>query len=450
MKNNSFIKSLVFYLHVFYFHYILEAIILFLLVSNVSAQSEVTLSVRAGGSGLIGVGIEGFEPLGESKLVLSVKNTLAEDLSICGLFKVRELPDSLHNSSESLFSQWLTAGATCFIYGEETRGGKAVGIKVIDLKTAVTMMDEEYLIREEQFRYTAHIIADDVIEIFNGIRGSMASQIAYIQVVGENKELFLMDPDGKRSRQMTYSRTLNLSPNWSSDGNSIAFSSLGGENWIIVMINVNTGQTLDVTQWPGMNTTPSWSPVMSDIMAFSSTRDGNLEIYTCRKNGKELRRLTNHYSIDSSPTWSPDGSQIAFTSDRAGLPKIYVMNSDGTKIHRLTSNIDTYEDSPRWSPRGDRIAFVIMSDYGFDIATMSSTGEDMVMLTFGSGSNENPQWSPDGLRILFTSNRLGGKNLFVMNWDGSNVRSLTRNGKSLSPSWAPTASGDDIRISSQR
>ena len=126
------------------------------------------------------------------------------------------------------------------------------------------------------------------------------------------------------------------------------------------------------------------------------------------------------------------------------------MNRDGTGVHRLTSNIGTYEDSPRWSPRGDRIAFVIMSDFGFDIATVRSTGEDMVMLTFGSGSNENPQWSPDGLRIVFTSTRMGGNNLFIMNWDGSNVRPLTRNGKSLSPSWAPTATGDDIRISSLR
>ncbi len=142
--------------------------------------------------------------------------------------------------------------------------------------------------------------------------------------------------------------------------------------------------------------------------------------------------------------------KIAFTSDRSGLPKIYVMKSDGTKVRRLTGALDTYEDSPCWSPRGDFIAYVIMSDYGFDIATVNPSCDDMVMLTYGRGSNENPRWSPDGLKIVFTSNRLGGKNLFIMDWDGSDIRPLTKNGNSFSPAWAPTASGDDIRVSSRR
>ena len=126
------------------------------------------------------------------------------------------------------------------------------------------------------------------------------------------------------------------------------------------------------------------------------------------------------------------------------------MNSDGSNTHRLTSNINAYEDSPCWSPRGDRIAFVVLHDRSFDIATVSLSGDDTVILTFGQGSNENPRWSPDGLRIVFSSTRLGGKNLFIMNWDGSNVRPLTKDGKSFSPAWSPASSGNDIRASSKR
>ncbi|MCE5251200.1 hypothetical protein LLG96_13365 [bacterium] len=408
-----------------------------------------TLSVRAGGSGLIGVGFGGFETAADST-VLSVRNYLADDLNNSGLFQVKELPDSLVESSENLFARWKSAGASCFIFREESRNSSTVSLKVIDLKTAVTQLSAEYRIAEDRPWYTAHIIADDIIQLYNGLRGSIATQVAYIQKAGSNKELFLMDADGRRNRQMTFSRTINISPNWSPDSGSIAYSSLNGNLWTIVMINVNTGQTVDISQWQGMNSAPAWCPTNPDIIAFTSSRDGNAEIYTCRKNGKDIRRLTNHFAIDSSPTWSPDGTQIAFTSDRSGLPKVYIMNSDGTGIHRLTSNLDTYEDSPCWSPRGDRIAFVILSDFGFDIATSNTSGEDMVMLTFGSGSNENPKWSPDGLRILFTSNRLGGENLYIMSWDGSNVRPLTKNGISLSPAWAPAVSGDDIRVSSRR
>ena len=98
------------------------------------------------------------------------------------------------------------------------------------------------------------------------------------------------------------------------------------------------------------------------------------------------------------------------------------MNRDGTNIHRLTSTPNAYEDSPCWSPQGDRIAYVIMSDYGFEIATCSTSGDDIVMLTFGQGSNEDPHWSPDGLRIVFTSNRTGSKKLYIINRDGTHVR----------------------------
>jgi TolB protein len=216
------------------------------------------------------------------------------------------------------------------------------------------------------------------------------------------------------------------------------------------MVDINTGQTRDISNWPGMNTSPAWCPADPDIIAFSSTRDGNSELYTCQVNGKKMRRITNHYRIDSSPSWSPDGKRIAFTSDRAGQPAIYVMNSDGTDLHRITSRIEPYEDSPCWSPRSDHIAFVVMFDRTFDIATVSLGGDDTVIITNGEGSNENPKWSPDGLRILFTSTRLGGKNLFIMNADGTNIRPLTTDGNSFSPAWAPTGSGNDIRVSSKR
>ena len=200
----------------------------------------------------------------------------------------------------------------------------------------------------------------------------------------------------------------------------------------------------------GLSYSPAFSPVDPDILAFSSTMDGNSEIYTCRIDGKNIRRLSKNPGIDSSPSWSPDGKRIAFTSDRTGQPAVYVMNSDGTGVHRLTSIPDAYEDSPGWSPRGDRIAFVMLIDTGFAIATASPRGDDIVILTSGGGSNENPEWSPDGLRIVFSSTRTGGKDIFIMKWDGSDVRPLTTDCQSFSPAWGPALSGDDIRVSSNR
>ena len=67
----------------------------------------------------------------------------------------------------------------------------------------------------------------------------------------------------------------------------------------------------------------------SNRIVFSSTRDGNSEIYSMNADGSDQTRLTSHPSADAFPAWSPDGDRIAFTSNRDGKFEIYVMNADG-------------------------------------------------------------------------------------------------------------------------
>jgi len=444
-------QIVLFYLPVVQIYLIFSSVISFVYTSEVYAQSEVYLSVRADGSGLIGIGIEEFTSSSGQNNKPSVESFLKEDLDVAGIFQVKTLSDSLSNLEGDLFGQWKSAGAKCLLMGEEGSNGNSLEIKLFDLKTAKLLLHEEYRIDSKRPWYTAHIIVDDMIEVFTGLRGSMASQIAFIRRVRESNEIFLIDADGRRSHQLTFSKTLKMSPTWSLDGNKIVYSVLEEADWLIVMIDIHTGQSIDISRWSGLNTTPALSPVEPDLVAFTSSREGNAEIYTCRTNGKELRRLTNHPRIDSSPSWSPDGKKIAFQSDRTGRPLIYVMNRNGKNCNRLTSSINAYEDSPCWSPRGDRIAFVVMSEYGlFDIATASPSGDDVIILTYGRASNEDPQWSPDGLRIIFSSTLSGSKRLYIMSRDGSNVRPLTGDDNSFLPAWAPSESGNNIRISSRR
>jgi TolB protein len=63
----------------------------------------------------------------------------------------------------------------------------------------------------------------------------------------------------------------------------------------------------------------------------SLQQDGNANIYTMDLRSRQTTRLTNSAAIDTSPSYSPDGSQIVFESDRGGRQQLYIMGADGSE-----------------------------------------------------------------------------------------------------------------------
>ena len=105
----------------------------------------------------------------------------------------------------------------------------------------------------------------------------------------------------------------------------------------IYIIDVNGRNIQNLTNHPGHDKLPAWSPDSQKI-AFCSKREGNYNIYVIDVDGKNLRQLTDHPDRDLSPTWSPNGKEIALSSRRGGNYDIYVMNADGTNLRQLTNH----------------------------------------------------------------------------------------------------------------
>jgi hypothetical protein len=189
-------------------------------------------------------------------------------------------------------------------------------------------------------------------------------------------------------------------------------------------------------------------------IAFTSDRDGNPEIYVTNGDGTEQVRLTNNPGMDDSPAWSPDGRRIAFLSQKAsGGYAIKLMNADGTGQGELTT-ISFEENCQqhcaqglglRWSPLGTKIAFAErVGGVEYDIFTINVDGSNRVNLTNDPAFDFEPSWSPDGSRILFVSSRDPFLTMHTMNADGSDVRALPSDGEfwDLAPDWSPR--GDRI------
>ena len=176
-------------------------------------------------------------------------------------------------------------------------------------------------------------------------------------------------------------------------------------------------------------------------IAFTSTRDGEVEIYVMDADGGNPQNLTNNNGLDTYPSWSPDGMRIAFMSDRHLDPlnrnwDIYVMDAEGGNPQNLTDHPFPDMD-PSWSPDSKHIAHV--TGHGsLEICVMDFDGGNFRNLTRNFHRNRFPSWSPDGERIAFVSDRDGNHEIYMIDVDGRNEQRLTNNRfDDMDPSWSP-------------
>ena len=179
---------------------------------------------------------------------------------------------------------------------------------------------------------------------------------------------------------------------------------------------------------------------------FTSTWDGNREIYTMNPDGSEQVRLTQHRGNDLQAVWSPTGEKILFVSDRGGIRDLYVMNPDGSNVRRVFKfKVENWRIDPTWSADGSQFAYESV-DWGrlktaLHIATLGEQESEF------SVSGSYPAWSPDGTeiagsvreRLTLINVRTGAEKQLLP----KNVESFQRD-----PSWS--AAGDKLAFAWNR
>lgn len=390
------------------------------------------------------IAVVGFKELspGTGELARSVDAILLNDLTISGFFDIiqrSEYPSwqATERLSERDYRAWVETGAEALMWGNVIRQGNRVNVNFwfLDLIER-ELTTGRYSGSTGTLRKIVHYMGNAIIKEITGVKGVLETRIAYVAKLTGNKEIRAVDFDGQNPVQITSNRSINISPAWSPDGKTIAFTSFKRRNPDLYFVNVSERRPRLFLGVAGLNAAPAWSPD-GRRLALMMRKGGSSEIFLVDRDGSNLVRLTRTDYNEASPTWSPDGKKLAFVSDRTGTPQIYVMNLASRKTTRLTYS-GNYNASPDWSPRGDRIAYCGRLERRFDIFTTRVDGSQTLMLTAQAGSNEDPVWSPDGRYIAFSSTRMGNPHVFVMNANGTNQRQLTRNeGGETQPTWSP-------------
>ena len=192
-------------------------------------------------------------------------------------------------------------------------------------------------------------------------------------------------------------------------------------------------------------------PPQPDMSQGYVWRLDDYDIYTVRRDGSDLRRLTATPGYDAEATVSPDGRTIVFTSERDGDLEIYTMGVDGSSLRRLTHTVG-YDGGPFWSHDGRRIVYRashpadsaavavyrrllaqhLVRPSQMELWVMNVDGSDQRQITNLGGANFAPYFTPDDRRIIFSSNHRNprGRNfdLFLVNLDGSDLEPVTTYG----------------------
>ncbi len=144
--------------------------------------------------------------------------------------------------------------------------------------------------------------------------------------------------------------------------------------------------------------TPTEVVILPCNITFESDRDGNTEVYIMEPNGRNQVNLTQNPGDDFDPVWSPDGTHIAFASNREngeeGGQFIYVMLADGSEVVQVSHNNES--KYPDWSPLGNQIVY---SSQG-EIYLVNIFAGTEANLTNSPEWDEQPKFSPDGQRIV--------------------------------------------------
>jgi eukaryotic-like serine/threonine-protein kinase len=279
-------------------------------------------------------------------------------------------------------------------------------------------------------------------------QGGGVGEIAFAAIKDNVAQIFITNPDGTTLRQLTHDLNGACNFDWSPDGKQIVYVSPCNEkalqypNSALYVFDVEKGTSSLLFSAHVGDFEPAWSPDGTKI-AFTSMRDGSMQIYVYNLSDTTLTRLTTPGNNIQSryPAWSPDGTKIAYTVRRFSLLQLWTMDANGEHQQQLTRPGGSFSDYlPAWSPDGKSLLF---SEANADLTAPSSLmrlvlGDEKAKLVPVQVPVADAVFSPDGQWIAYETWDIKNQDVFIYQLSGGIPQRLTTLGtNSFDPAWRP-------------
>lgn len=372
-----------------------------------------------------------------------------QDLDRSGYFEVlarRNMVSQPTLPTELNLTDWQIVDVDVVLFGRVVQDGAdafTIEFHLHDVIRGGELLGFRIQTNTDDFRRTAHRIADMVYETMTGIPGIFNTRIAYVTEEGQSVtdrrfSLIVADADGANANEIVRSNQPLMSPSWSPDGRQIAYVAFEGPQANIYVQATSTGTRRIVSQRAGNNQSPAWSPDGRMLALTLSSDDGNFDVYTLDLSNQVLSRITTNAAIDTEAVWSRDGRDLYFMSDRAGAPQIYRVSAEpGNRAERVT--IEGRSNSrPRLSPDGSQLAMIHRDNQGRDrIAVLDLDSRFLTVLSDG-GNDESPSFAPNGAMIIYATKVGGSGELATVSTDGRIKQAIdSAAGDVREPDWSP-------------
>jgi len=412
-----------------------------------SAFGDITVEITKGGVARTPVAVVPFGWAGQSAdMPLDIAEVIAADLQRSGRFAPIPEENMLQKpttGAELDFDDWSFVKAEAVVVGRVVQTGENaydVSFQLFDVFRQEQLVGYRIPASRGTMRIVAHRAADMIYEKLTGIKGVFATKVAFItaerNAQGQTYRLVVADQDGFNETVVMQSKDPIMSPAWSPDSRRLAYVSFENDRSSVWVQTLRTGNRIQVSNKPGINGAPSFSPDGRQLVLTLGGIDGNLDIHVLDLSTRQTRRLTTHRAIDTEGSWSPDGRYIYFTSDRSGGPQVYRVPAAGGTPERVTFE-GSYNARPRLSPDGKRLATVHLDRGNYRIAVMDLKSKELLIVSAGQ-QDESPSFAPNSDTLIYATRQARNGVLETVTADGL-IRQRVSSGQGdvREPVWSP-------------